>query len=252
MTPDQLDAPSRITLLGTRVDIVTPADALNLMEQFATDGGVHHVITLNPEFIMAARNDDAFRDVIDRADLILPDGIGVIWASRLYGHSLRERVTGVDTVRALTRFAAEHHLRPFLLGAAPGVAEEAASILQAENPGLEIAGVYAGSPRVEEEDTIASLIQSTRPDFLFVAYGAPKQDLWIARNSERLQVPLSMGVGGTFDFITGKAQRAPAWMQRAGIEWLHRLIQEPWRWRRMLALPHFALRVLVERYFQRG
>jgi len=251
MPPDRLDASPRLTLLGTRVDLVTPAEALRLMRQFATDGDVHHIITLNPEFIMAARNDDAFRSVIEKADLVLPDGIGVIWASRLYGHPLRERVTGVDTVRALARFAAEHHLRPFLLGAAPGVAEEAARILQAENPGLEIAGTYVGSPRIDEEDAIVSLVRAARPDFLFVAYGAPKQDLWIARNSERLHVPLSMGVGGTFDFIAGKAQRAPAWMQRAGIEWLHRLIQEPWRWRRMLALPRFALWVLIERCFQR-
>jgi N-acetylglucosaminyldiphosphoundecaprenol N-acetyl-beta-D-mannosaminyltransferase len=247
MSAEHMDAPPRMTLLGTRVDLVTPAHALNLMQRFATDGGVHHVITLNPEFIMTAQRDETFRAIIERADLVLPDGIGVIWASRLHGRPLGERVTGVDTVRALARFAAQRHLRPFLLGAAPGVAETAARILQAENPGLEIAGAYAGSPGVDEEDAIVSLIQAARPDLLFVAYGAPKQDLWIARNRERLRVPVSMGVGGTFDFITGKAQRAPHWMQRAGIEWLHRLIQEPWRWRRMLALPRFALGVLAER-----
>ena len=247
MCAERLAAPARLTLLGTRVDLVTPAQALNFMDRFATDGGAHHVITLNPEFIMTAQRDQAFRAVIERADLVLPDGVGVIWASRLYGHPLQERVTGVDTVRALAGLAAQRGLRPFLLGAAPGVADEAARVLQTENPGLEIAGTYVGSPAVEEEDAIVELIRAAHADFLFVAYGAPKQDLWIARNRERLGVPVSMGVGGTFDFITGKTQRAPRWMQRAGIEWLHRLIKEPWRWRRMLALPRFAVGVLMER-----
>lgn len=252
MSSDLPASPPRLMLLGVRVDLVSPAEALTLMKRFATDGGIHHAVTVNPEFIMTARKNARFHQIIQRADLALPDGIGVIWASRLYGHPPQERVTGVDTVRALARFAAQGGLRPFLLGAAPGVAEEAALILQDENPGLEIAGTHAGTPAESEDDTIVSLIREASPDFLFVAYGAPQQDLWIARNRGRLQVPLSMGVGGTFDFITGKSKRAPRWMQRAGIEWLHRLIQEPWRWRRMLALPEFAVRVLLSRFAGRA
>lgn len=241
--------PPRLDLLGCRVDMVNPDLAMRLLQQLAIDGGVHHVVTVNPEFIMAARNDAAFRGVIQGADLALPDGIGVIWAGRLYGHHLTERVTGVDTVRGLAQFAARNGLRPYLLGAAPGVAEEAGRVLQRENPGLEIAGAYAGSPSVSDEDDVVACIQAASPDLLFVAYGAPQQDLWIARNRERLGIPLSMGIGGTFDFITGKSRRAPRWMQRAGLEWLHRLMHEPWRWRRMLALPRFACLVLISRFF---
>ena len=133
------------------------------------------------------------------------------------------------------------------MGAAPGVAEAAGQALQAQHPSLEIAGAYAGSPAASEEEAIVSHIRAARPDFLFVAYGAPRQDLWIARNLGRLGVSLAMGVGGTFDFIAGRARRAPRWMRGAGLEWLHRLAHEPWRWRRMLALPHFAALVLLAR-----
>lgn len=237
--------PPSLMILGVRVDLISPEEAMAYLRHYAFDGRSHHIVTVNPEFIMTAQKNVEFRHVLNQSDLALPDGIGVVWASRLLGHPLRERVTGVDTVRALARFAAEHGLRPFLLGARPGVAEEAAAVLQRENPGLTIAGTYAGSPAPEEEETIIALIQSARPDFLFVAYGAPWQDLWIARTRPRLHIPIAMGVGGALDFIAGRAKRAPRWMQRLGLEWLHRLIQEPWRWRRMLALPRFAFRILL-------
>mgnify|MGYP005860163093 CR=1 FL=1 len=247
MTAGSPSAAPPFTILGVRVDPVTPEEALARMKAFAGDGGQHHVVTVNPEFIMTARRNPEFRQVIAAADLAIPDGIGVIWACRLYGYPLRERVTGVESVLALARFAAETGRRLFLLGAAPGVAEAAGQALQAQHPSLEIAGAYAGSPAASEEEAIVSHIRAARPDFLFVAYGAPRQDLWIARNLGRLGVSLAMGVGGTFDFIAGRARRAPRWMRGAGLEWLHRLAHEPWRWRRMLALPHFAALVLLAR-----
>jgi N-acetylglucosaminyldiphosphoundecaprenol N-acetyl-beta-D-mannosaminyltransferase len=239
------EKPPYVMILGVRVDRVSVAGALQILAQLAVDGRPHQVVTVNPEFIMTAQRNARFREVINAADLALPDGIGVVWASRHLGRPATERVAGVDMVRALARFAAGHGMRPFLLGAGPGVAEAAAAALQAENPGLQIAGVYAGSPAPEEEAHIVGLIEAARPDFLFVAYGAPQQDVWIARNQGRLGVPIAMGVGGTLDFITGKSRRAPRWMQSLGLEWLHRLIMEPWRWRRMLALPLFAYRVLT-------
>jgi len=234
------------TILGVRIDRLSVAEALATLERLALDGGAHHVVTVNPEFIMLAQQDRAFREVLNAADLSLADGVGVVWASRLLGQPVPERVAGVDTLRALARFAAGAHLRVFLLGAGDGVAEAAARVLQAQNPGLEIAGTYAGSPAPEEEEAIVSLIRRTRPDILFVAYGAPRQDQWIAHTQARLRVPLAMGVGGAFDFIAGVLRRAPRWMQRLGIEWLYRLVQEPQRWRRMVALPRFAWRVLFQ------
>jgi N-acetylglucosaminyldiphosphoundecaprenol N-acetyl-beta-D-mannosaminyltransferase len=144
--------------------------------------------------------------------------------------------------------AAQRGLRVFLLGAQPGVAEATSDILCARYPGLIIAGTYAGSPAPAEDDALVALVNKATPDILFVAYGAPQQDLWIARNRERLNTGVAVGVGGAFDFISGRRRRAPRWVQRIGMEWLFRLYKEPWRWRRMLALPRFAWAVLREKY----
>jgi N-acetylglucosaminyldiphosphoundecaprenol N-acetyl-beta-D-mannosaminyltransferase len=134
----------------------------------------------------------------------------------------------------------------YLLGAAPSVAEAAGKRLQTLAPGLQIAGSYAGSPAIAEEDEIIERIRVARADILCVAYGAPAQDVWIRRNLARLPVAIAMGVGGSFDFLTGRQQRAPKMMQKFGLEWLYRLYREPWRWRRMLALPKFAIKVMVK------
>jgi N-acetylglucosaminyldiphosphoundecaprenol N-acetyl-beta-D-mannosaminyltransferase len=139
-----------------------------------------------------------------------------------------------------------------LLGAAPGVAEETATRLQSLAPGLQIAGTYAGTPAQTEEDAIIERVRAAQADILCVAYGAPAQDLWIYRNLSRLPVALAVGVGGAYDFISGRQRRAPRLMQRLGLEWLYRLYREPWRWRRMLALPRFALRVILKGRAQHG
>jgi N-acetylglucosaminyldiphosphoundecaprenol N-acetyl-beta-D-mannosaminyltransferase len=235
------------TFLGVRVHNVDSEQALHLLDAFVREGRPHHVVTVNPEFVMEARRMPEFRDVLTRAHLALPDGVGLLLAARIQGTRLKERVTGVDTLARAAAMAARKGYRLFLLGAAPGIAEETARRLQQASPGLEIAGTYAGSPAPEEEDEIVARIIAAAPDMLFVAYGAPRQDIWIARNLHRLNVPVAMGVGGAFDFIAGRAKRAPKWMQRAGLEWLHRLVREPWRWRRMLALPRFLIRVVAER-----
>jgi N-acetylglucosaminyldiphosphoundecaprenol N-acetyl-beta-D-mannosaminyltransferase len=206
---------------------------------------VHQIATANPEFVMRAQEDDVFRNVLGEADLVLADGVGLLLAGRWLKQPLPERVAGSDIVFLLAQMAAEQGWKLFLLGAAPGVAEEAAELLRERHPGLLIAGTYAGSPDPAENEHIVRLINDSRADMLYVAYGAPKQDKWIARNRQALRtVRVAMGVGGSLDFITGRAVRAPRWMQRLGLEWLHRLTKEPWRWRRMLALPRFALAVL--------
>lgn len=233
-----------VRILGVRVDDVTMGEALDRLKQMADQGGTHQVVTVNPEFIMRAQSDAVFRQVLDHADLAIPDGQGLLWAARVLGHRLRERVAGSDLAPALAELSARHGYRLYLLGAAPGVAEQAAAVLQQRYPGVQIAGLYAGSPAAEEQDTIVARIVAARPHFVLVAYGAPAQDLWIHRNQPRMQAPVAMGVGGTLDFIAGVRKRAPMWMRRCGIEWLYRLIQEPKRWRRMLALPRFAWRVV--------
>jgi len=239
----------RVRILGIRVDDVTTSETLALMERFIAEGTPHQIVTLNPEFIMEAQRNPAFRVVLEEASLAIPDGYGVLWAARILGQPLRERVAGSDLLPLVAHLSAKKGYRLFLLGAAPGVAAKAAQILQEQNPGLQIAGTYAGSPAPEEEERIIQRVVKVRPDFLFVAYGAPHQDLWIHRNLAQLGVPVCMGVGGAFDFIAGIVPRAPLWMRRRGLEWLYRLWRQPWRWRRMLALPHFAYRVLWDRFW---
>ena len=236
-----------LSILGVRVDAVTAAEALDIIEQIVREGRPQQVVTVNPEFVMAAQANQAFRRVLNAAALALPDGIGLVWAARILGQRLPERVAGSDLVPRLAERAARRGWKLFLLGAAPGVAEQAAARLVARCPGLTVAGTYAGSPAAAEEEDIVARVRAVRPGVLFVAYGAPAQELWIARNLERLGVPLCMGVGGALDFIAGVRRRAPRWVQRLGLEWLYRLLQEPWRWRRQLALPRFAFAILMER-----
>jgi len=233
--------------MGAPVHDVTMAETLALVDRWIATGGAHQIATVNPEFLMKARHDPDFRATLQRAALCIPDGIGVLWAARVRGKRLRERVAGSDLVPLLSAEAAQRGWRIFYLGAAPGVAEKAAAILAARYPGLNVAGCYAGSPAPEEEDDIVARVRAVRADILFVAYGAPKQDLWLDCNLARTGAAVGIGVGGSFDFIAGVSRRAPRWIQRLGLEWLYRLVREPWRWRRQLALPHFAWLVLTGR-----
>ena len=233
--------PASVTILGVPVHRLTMSAALAHIAVLMHEPRLHQLVTANPEFVMKAQQDVVFRRILQAADLCLADGIGLVWASRWYGQPLPARAPGSELVYHLAEQCARRGWRLFLLGAAPGVAAAAGAILQARYVGLEIAGTFSGSPHPHENDAIVQRINDSLSDVLYVAYGAPQQDKWIAGNKETLTtVRLALGVGGALDFITGKAVRAPRWMQRLGLEWLHRLLCEPWRWRRMLALPRFA------------
>lgn len=243
--------PLTLTILNTPVHHVSKADVLALVRHWLAGTRLHQIATTNPEFVMLAQRDPDFRHILHHADLCIPDGVGLLYAARWLGTPLPERVPGSELVHDLAALAAAEGKRLFLLGAAPGVAEEAAAIFQRRHPSLQIAGTYAGSPAPAENEAIVARINASQADLLFVAYGAPNQDKWIARNRDNLPtVRVAIGVGGSLDFVTGRAIRAPRWLQNLGLEWLHRLVKEPWRWRRMLALPHFALRVLLSRLAQ--
>lgn len=253
LTNPQPDLPQPFYILGVRVDRLTQSQALavimNILDRSRAgdqQAGCQQVVTVNPEFVMLARRNPSFLQAINQAVLVVPDGIGIVLALRYLRQPTPERVTGVDTVVALARRCAEQNYRLYLLGAAPGVAEVAAARLQELAPGLQIAGTYAGSPAPSEEDELIERIRVAQTDVLYVAYGAPAQDLWIARNLARLPAAIAMGVGGSFDFLAGRQRRAPKIMQRMGLEWLYRLYREPWRWRRMLALPKFAIQVVLK------
>ncbi len=225
------------------MDCVDMASAITQIEGLVEGGGWHLVATVNPEFVMQARRDHAFAAVLEKADLCLPDGVGVVWAARRGGCELREPVAGVDLVRPLAEMCARRGFRLFLLGAAPGVAAELAATLRDENKGLEVAA-HGGSPDVSDDVETVHRIHDHRAQVLLVAYGAPAQELWFDRLKERLGVSVAVGVGGSFDYLTGRVSRAPEWMRRAGLEWLGRLARQPWRIRRMLVLPGYAIKVL--------
>lgn len=236
----------RVEVLGLPVDAITYKEWMALIKNWVEQGErCYQVCTTNPEFTMMARSDPNFRNILKRADLCVPDGVGLLWAARRQGIEIPERVTGSDGVPVIAEHAAEYGWSLFLLGAAPGVAEEAAAVLCDRFPGLQIAGTYAGSPAPEEEDDIVRRINDSEADILLVAYGAPNQDKWIARNQPRLNVKMAMGIGGAFDFIAGRVPRAPERMRELGLEWLYRLYKQPWRIRRMMRLPRFLLAVLL-------
>lgn len=200
-----------------------------------------HIVTLNPELVMRARRDAGLARVMHAARLVTADGAGVVWALRLAGQPIPERVTGVDLALALVERAAARGLPVFLLGAAPGVAEATAEALTRRWPALRIAGCWGGTPRPGDDAEAIQRIRASGARLALVAYGAPAQEMWIARNLPALPGVAALGVGGAFDMLAGRLPRAPRWMRAAGLEWLFRLAREPWRWRRMLALPRFAL-----------
>lgn len=245
---DKISRPPAIPILGIPVHAVTMQETLALIGAFMAEPRFHQIATVNPEFVMTAQDDREFYQVLQQTDLSLPDGVGLLYAARWLGRPLPERVPGSELIYHLAELCAQKGWRLFLLGAAPGVADEAAAIFQRRYPGLLMAGVYAGSPALEENDAIVQCINESGAEILCVAYGAPRQDKWIARNRGRLpSVRVAIGVGGSLDFVTGRAVRAPRWIQNFHLEWLHRLYNEPWRWRRMLALPRFAWRVVWDK-----
>jgi N-acetylglucosaminyldiphosphoundecaprenol N-acetyl-beta-D-mannosaminyltransferase len=237
---------TRFTLLGVPIDPMTQAEAVNWVVRALAEGRPRLVISVNPERIMQAGREPAFGAVLRGADLALADGVGVVWAARRLGHPLPERLAGVDFVRALAARGAAERWRFFFLGGGPGVAEAAGRALADAYPGFILAGTHAGSPHPASDAATIEAVRSSGAQLLFLAYGAGAEEAWLARNLTASGASVGMGVGGAFDFISGRVRRAPRWMRNWGLEWLHRLSREPWRWRRMIALPRFVIRVMRE------
>lgn len=237
----------RRNILGVLIDDCDEEQAAAKMADFLaeTPSDLHHVCTVNPEFVMEARSNPAFRRVLSGADLCTPDGVGIILAGKLLRRPFKGRATGVALVNRLAELSAKKGYSLYLLGAAPGVAEEAAAVLQEKYPGVTVAGTFAGSPNDADWPEISGRLEATKPDVLLVAYGAPKQDLWIATHRGEMpeSIKLAMGVGGVFDYLSGRVLLAPPLIRRIGLEWLFRLAMQPWRWRRILRVFRFALLV---------
>lgn len=230
-------------ILGCNIDIVDRHQALETANRLILRKKGGQIITLNAEIAFQAQKDENLRNLINQADLVTPDGIGVVWGGRQLGYLFPERVTGIDLMVSLCRMASDEGWKVFLFGAAPGVAEAAAQGLLRKFPELVIVGCRNGYFNDDESAQIAKEIASLQPDILFVALGAPKQEYWIRHQRQLLGITLCMGVGGSFDVVAGVKTRAPEWVIRLNLEWLYRLFAEPSRWKRQLALPRYALAI---------
>jgi len=239
----------RINLFGVLLDHIDYNKACQRVDKFLQFYGRKVIVTPNAEIIMAARKNTDFMEMLNKADICLPDGIGVVIASRILGNPLIERTTGFDFMMKILKMAEKQDLSVFLLGGKPGVAQKAAAQLKVMFRGLEISGTHHGYFKNEEEDKIIEIINDNKPDILLVAMGFPKQEKFMIENKEKLNFRVAIGVGGSFDVLSGNVNRAPDFMQKAGLEWLFRLITQPWRFKRMTVLPLFLIEVILHRLF---
>ncbi len=246
MTAPKADRPERFDLMGVPISIVRLGEAMAWIAAWVPSANPRMVCTVNPEFVMRARHDEGFRLALKGSDMNVADGIGVVVASRLIGLPIAERVTGVDLVRAVCNEGRHRGWRIFLLGGASGVADAAANSLTASLPGLRIVGRSSASSHQRFDEATVVEVNAADPHILLVAFGAPSQELWMQRNLARLRCGVAMGVGGTFDYLSGKSARAPKSVRAMGFEWAFRLALEPRRWRRMAVLPGFALLAIQE------
>ncbi len=228
-----------LIILGTPIDDITMNEALNRLEDFVAagrkSGKGHQIATVNADFVVQSLHDAELRHILQEADMATADGMPLVWSARLLGVPMEKRVTGADMVPALAERAAQKGYSIYFLGAAPGVAEKAANILQEQYPGLRIAGVASPSAEAVRsgDPAIIAACKAAKPDILLVAFGNPKQEKWIYTHAQALGIPVMIGVGGTFDLIAGVTKRAPQWMQKSGLEWSYRLLQQPGRlWKR--------------------
>ncbi|MBX3001361.1 MAG: WecB/TagA/CpsF family glycosyltransferase [Caldilineaceae bacterium] len=235
-----------IPILGVPIHNLTYDETFAHIKRMIASGQPHQLATVNPEFLVMAQRDLDFRRALLDADLRLADGVGLQWGAMLQGTRFVSRVAGSQLVYRLAPLAADKGWRLFFLGAGPGVAMAAAERLRAEHPAIQIE-VNGADPTPEGSAAALRHIRSVQPDILLVAYGAPKQDLWIARHKAEAGVPVMIGVGGTLDVIAGRTPRPPQWMHDLGFEWLFRLWKQPGRWRRQLRLPIYVGMLLAEK-----
>ena len=235
-----MDTISSSKILGVNVSTEKKSEILKKIIKSLKEGRQKaYIVTPNPEIIMNALRERSYMDILNRAQVSLPDGIGVLASSKLLKKGVLERITGVDMMVEIVRECAKEGLTTGFFGGVPGVAEKTADCLQKSYPNLKVA--YADS------DWDTAKIKGKHIDMLFVALGFPKQEIWISENLPKIPVTIAMGVGGSFDYISGRVKRAPGFLRSIGLEWAFRLVNEPWRVKRQIVLPKFAYLVLKEK-----
>lgn len=239
VAPRAADQPERVQILDIPIDNLTFRQAVDRIVGFAGHGRASIVVTPNVDHLMKCRRDPELRRVYARADLVLADGMPILWASRFLGRPIVEKVSGSDLLPELCAAAARRGLSVYFLGGRPGAAVRCSQLMRENNPGLQVAGIDCPDFGFEKDpvrnERVVMGVRAAQTDLLFVGLGSPKQEYWILHNLHRLGNPVCLGVGAGIDFAAGLAKRAPAWMQRVGLEWFYRLIHEPRRlWRRYL------------------
>lgn len=234
-----------VKILGVPVYPLTMNESVAVLEEKLQKKEQAFVVTANAEIIMMCQQDKEYNNIVsEQADLVLPDGAGAVWAGRYLGNEVPERVAGFDLYNQLLKLSADKGYKVYFFGGAPGVAEAAKNKAEELYPGVQIVGCRNGYFTEAEEEAIIKEINDAAPDMLFVALGAPKQEKWLVKYRNQLKPRVLMGIGGSFDVLAGKMERAPKWMQEASLEWAFRLYKQPSRFMRMLALPKFVLKVI--------
>ena len=227
----------RINIMGVGFDSLTLSEAADRAEVLIAERRAAYVVTPNPEIVMACWDNPDAMEAVEHADLVLPDGVGIVYGAKILGTPLKGKLPGIDFATELMRRLGKRGGRVYLLGAKPGVADMAAERMTAMFPGIVICGTHDGY--FKEDAPVIEEINALQPDLLLVCLGAPKQELWMRRNGPSLKVGLMAGLGGSLDVFAGTAKRAPVFFQKLGLEWFYRLIKEPWRFKRMMKLPKF-------------
>ena len=235
--------------MGIGVDVLNREQALNKAIGYITDNErkCKIVITPNPEVIMAAGKDSQLAEIMEKADMVIPDGVGVVWASKYAKYKLEENVPGCDLCYSLLETSAKKGFKAYLLGAKPGVAMQAKINMEKLYPGLTICGVRDGYFNSETEQEIIDEINNLRPDILMAGLGVPRQEKWLNRHRDVLRVNVAIGCGGSIDVMAGEVKRAPIFFQNLGLEWFYRLVSQPSRFFRMMELPKFVFAVMLNK-----
>lgn len=234
----------RVEILGVKVDAVTMTQAVESVERLIAAKKNSLIATANAEMLLRATHDEELKIILNAAELVVPDGAGTVWAAHHLGYEMPERVAGFDLVQELMKISPSRGYKFFLFGAAPGIADKAKLKAEELYPGIKIVGTRNGYFSADDEPAIIAQIKDAKPDVLLAALGVPKQEKWLYAHKNELGVPVSIGVGGTFDVMAGVVKRAPVWMQRAKLEWLYRAMLQPSRAGRLIALPKFVWKVI--------
>lgn len=239
-----------VRIFGVRFDNVTADEAKRRFIAMMDGGGLKTIYTPNTEIIMKAQDDPTFKQVLNEGDLVIPDGIGVVLASKIHHLGLSERVPGIELMGLMLEFCNRAGKSIYLFGGAPGIADKAAEKILSTYPNLKIVGIRDGYFKEEDVWSILDDINEKKPDVLFVALGAPKQEKWIHQHKKTLNAKVAMGVGGALDVWSGTVKRAPVFYQKLGLEWFYRLLKQPSRIGRMMSLPKFMIKVILTKHIE--